>query len=315
LGKGRVAKTEPVVCIIVITHNGRQHLVSCLPSIQRSLYENYYVVLVDNASDDGSEEYVRSHYPRIKIIRNAENLGFAGGNNIAMRRAINDGADYVLLLNDDTVILDPTWLRKAVSVSERDPYVGMVGFDIVDNKRKRSPIHLSITPVQRIPGCAVLIRRDVLVRVGYFDENYFAYGEESDLETRAMKAGYRLAAVNVPVYHEGGGSFSRYPFRFSYLYLRNWIRYSIKNESFWMAILRPIIVFDLFCSPIPIRRNAESFRLRAKLDTGRTGLNFLIFLGAVLHNIVFLPYTVLARIEDGAKIKTTKRIIGNRNRH
>lgn len=300
---------EPLVYIIVITFNGEHHLRMCLPSLQKTNYSNYQVVLVDNASEDGSFEYVRSNFPVVKVVRNPANYGFAKGNNIAMRMAVSEGAKYVLLLNDDTIILDPNWLQQAVAVAERDPMIGMVGFELTADASKSAPSDLVVKAVERISGCALLIRSDVLKRLGYFDEVYFAYAEESDLEMRAMKAGYRLKQINMPVYHKGKGSFSKFPIAFAFLFIRNWIRFSIKNESLGKALLRPLIVFDLLCNPFPIRRRDIDFALHSKINTGSRGLNLMLLIGAVLWNTVFLPQTLFIRLQEQRRVRSARKML------
>jgi len=300
---------EPLVSIIVITFNGKHHLQRCLPSLKKTHYGNYGIILIDNASTDDTVEYVKGNFPDVRIIRNSENLGFAKGNNVAMRIAISEDAKYVLLLNDDTIILDPNWLRHAIAVAERDPMIGMVGFELTTDASKSSPPDLVVKDVERISGCALLIRNDVLKRLGYFDEVYFAYAEESDLEVRAMKSGYRLREINVPIYHKGSGSFSKIPVRFAFLFIRNWIRFSIKRESLGKALLRPLIVFDLLCNPFPVRRRGIDFALRSKINTGSCGLNLMLLIGAVLWNIVFLPQTLFIKLQEQRRVRSARRML------
>lgn len=301
--------TEPLVYIIVITFNGRHHLELCLPSLVKTNYSNYRIILLDNASSDGAAEYVQTAYPQVQIIRNPENYGFAKGNNIAMAEAIRAGSDYILLLNDDTVILDSDWLRNAISVADAEPYTAMVGFDLTADLNKQPPLQRSVRNVDRISGCALLLKSDPLQTLGLFDETYFAYGEESDLEVRAMRAGYRLREVNAPVYHKGSGSFSKTPVRFAYLFMRNWIRFSVKNESAPKTILRPFLVFDVMCNPFPLRTRPADKAVRNRFSTGRLGLNFLLLIGAVLWNIVYLPQTLVARNHDQKKVMLAKRTL------
>lgn len=300
---------EPLVHIIIITFNGRHHLELCLPSLLNTDYTNYEILLVDNASNDGSSEYVKEHYPGVAIIRNPTNYGFAKGNNVAMQLAVKHGAKYVLLLNDDTVILDKNWLRHAVQVVEEDSRVGMIGFDLTDDMSKQPAANLTVSDVTRISGCALMIRSDLLKNLGFFDEVYFAYAEESDLEARAIKAGYRLRQLDVPLYHKGGGSFSRIPVTRSFLFIRNWIRFSIKNESSGKAFLRPFIILDLFCNPFSFRRRSIDTALCAKISSQSYPVNFLLWVGAVLWNIMFLPQTLLIRSRNANRIRYTKGLL------
>ncbi len=300
---------EPLVYVVVITFNGKHHLELCLPSLQKTVYSNYQIVLVDNASRDGTYEYVEEHFPEVRMIRNAKNYGFAKGNNIAMQMAISEGARYVFLLNDDTLILDPTWLQRAVEVAEREVTVGMVGFTLTTDTAQALPTDIIVRDVQRISGCGLLIKREVLENLGYFDEVYFAYAEESDLEMRAMKAGYRLRELNIPLYHKGSGSFSRFPVKFAFLFIRNWLRFSIKQESLAKVLIRPFIIFDLLCSPFPVRKRVIDRAVQEKISTGHSGLNFLLLCAAFFWNTIFLPQTLFIRFQEQRNVMTTRKLL------
>jgi GT2 family glycosyltransferase len=112
----------PFVSVVVLNYNGLRFLDSCLASLGRLEYprDRYEVVLVDNVSHDGSAEVAEKQFPEVQVVRNDRNLGFAGGNNVAMRSA---SADYVVLLNNDTSV-DPRWLARLVEAAEQDPTVG-----------------------------------------------------------------------------------------------------------------------------------------------------------------------------------------------
>ena len=296
---------EPSVHVIVITCNGRRHLEGCFTSLEKTAYRNYEVWLVDNASSDGSAEYVAEHFPRVRILRNRENLGFARGNNLAMIQALDAGADYVFLLNDDTVVLDERWLAAAVDLAEREPAVGMIGFDLLDTPVLPAggrPASVTDRPVERIDGCALFMRGALLRAIGLLDEVYFAYSEEDDLETRAVRAGTQLRSIRLPIYHFGGGTSKRFPYLASYLQMRNGIRYSIKHRSLWRAFLRIGRTFDVACNPFPLfldRSNQAHLRVR-----GRRSLlvNVGLFAAAVGWNILFLASTVRIRRAEQRRI-------------
>ena len=129
----------PSVDIIVITFNGMRFLERCFRAIERTDYPNYRVILVDNGSEDGSADYVASNFPYCDIIRTGNNLGFAGGNNVALRLSLEREAEFVVLLNDDAFICDPEWLSKAVGISTADPLIGMVGFEVVKHPGLDNP--------------------------------------------------------------------------------------------------------------------------------------------------------------------------------
>ncbi len=135
--------TAPFVSIVVLNYNSLRFLDDCFGSIARLDYpgDRYEVVLVDNASSDGSADLAQSRFPWIRVVRNPRNLGFAGGNNAAMRAA---HSDYVVLLNNDTQV-DPQWLTKLVEAAEGDPLIGACSSKLLF-KHNRARVQLEATP-------------------------------------------------------------------------------------------------------------------------------------------------------------------------
>jgi GT2 family glycosyltransferase len=233
------------VAAIVLGTNECRWLDACLKSLTSVEAEGldltfYYV---DNASRDGSREFVSSQYPQATVIHNQRNEGFAAGNNVGMRTALARGVDYVLIINPDTQS-PPLMIRKLVSFMESHQQYGIVGplqFEyggdpaqlgdhnrwskaaLADGERSFWADELAVTepPVHRlgpraqdtlehsyIPGSCMFIRATTLRSVGTFDETYETYFEDVDLCRRARWAGWRVAVLlNVGVQHYcGGGS-------------------------------------------------------------------------------------------------------------
>lgn len=299
----------PLVFIIVITFNGQRHLEGCFRSLRQTDYPNYRVVLVDNASTDGSAEYVRTHFPEVQILRQDANLGFAGGNNRAMEAALAAGADFVFLLNDDTVVLDRDWLAEAVALAGRDPGVGMIGFQLLATlpaegefeRLPKLPNPAASRLVERIDGCALFMRGTLLQRIGLFDEAYFAYAEEDDLEARARRAGAGLMEIDRRIYHFGGGTSGKVPREASYLEIRNAIRFSIKNRGCLRTIARVFKLCDIVCSPFPLfldRGNQSHIRARGEW---KFLPNLRTFVSACAWNLSHFRETLAARARDRAR--------------
>src|SRR3989304_8553833 len=116
----------PPVYVIVLSWNGKNDTLECLASLQQLTYPNARVVVVDNASSDGTCDAIRSAFPNIELIVNNSNLRFAGGNNVGIRRSLERGAKYVLVLNNDTVV-DRDFLSRLVEAAESDKKIGVVG--------------------------------------------------------------------------------------------------------------------------------------------------------------------------------------------
>lgn len=244
---------KPAVSIIIVNWNGRAHLPVCLDSLAAQTYRDFEVVLVDNGSADDSVPFVREHYPWVKLVPLANNTGFASGNNHGLKES---RGDLVVTLNNDTRA-ESDWLAKLVATAESHPRAGMVGCricsfaepDVIDSigmgicpdgmsrgrYRNRRWSTLRIPAVVEIlfpSACAALYRRTMLEEIGFFDDDFFAYAEDTDLGLRGRLAGWdAVLASNAVVYHkysQTGGSLS--PFKV-YLVERNHYWAAVKNFS------------------------------------------------------------------------------------
>jgi hypothetical protein len=210
----------PKVVVIVLNWNGLQDTLECLASLREVRYDDFEVLVVDNGSEDGSEEVLRERLPDLPLLQTGANLGFAGGNNAGIRWALERGADYVLLLNNDTVV-DADFLAPLVAEAERAPEVGIVGaaiayqeqpsrlwaygggrFDIATGwvRHLQSPAASEDLRTRGcrefyVTGCTMLLKRSVLEAVGLLDETYFHFCEDVDLCLRAKAAGYRVSVA------------------------------------------------------------------------------------------------------------------------
>jgi len=248
---------EPLVSVIVVNYNGKGFLDRCLSSLLLTDYSNFEVILVDNGSSDGSADFVKDrfgHDPRLKTIRNTVNLGFAEANNIGIRRT---HGKYVALLNNDTLV-DKRWLSELTKAMENDVSIaaaqsklllmdqptrydcagGFMDYSGVVYARGRfAPDKGQYEKAEEIFTCigaAMIVRREVLRKVGLFDSTYFFYYEEIDLCWRIRLAGYKVVYVpSSVVYHKGGGSVpkgtSQQIFFQVYLLNRNSITTLLKN--------------------------------------------------------------------------------------
>jgi len=204
---------NPKLFIIVLNYNGRDTLKKCLESIYLSDYENKEVVVVDNASTDGSFDEMRQHFQKFNFIKNNQNIGFAAGNNVAIKWALEKMADYVLLLNNDAylekntlgVLLQEVEKNKKPGISCPFIYNGYTkklwfSGGKIDWLKMRA-IHQSGKD-DFISGCAMLIHKDVFKKIGLLDEKFFLYYEDVDFSFRAQKAGFDLRIIpEAKVYH------------------------------------------------------------------------------------------------------------------
>ena len=228
-------KTSPLIYIIVLNWNRKDDTKECLDSLQFLTYSNYKVVVVDNGSTDNSVEYLKKYFLSVKFIQNSSNLGFALGNNIGIKYALQEKADYILILNNDTIV-SATFLEKLINVMTKDSTIAIAGPKIlyhyrrnriwfaggkiyfwlgntwhIGNKRKDSLNFQKIVEEDYQTGCALFIRAKVINKIGMFDSRYTAYFEDADLCIRAKKMGFRVVCVQYArIWHKisattGGG--------------------------------------------------------------------------------------------------------------
>jgi hypothetical protein len=259
---------------VIVHYKGLDMLEKCLESVFNTNYQNFQVVLVDNGSNDRSCEHAaKFHEGKVRLVRSNANLGFAAGNNIALRQV---RADYVVLLNDD-VIVDPDWMAELVSEAERDSTVGacqpklrslrdprffeyngacggmldvygvpLARGRIFDLAEEDNGQYDKVVEIFWASGAALFLRGGVVREVGLLDEMFYAHMEEIDLCWRIRLSGYKVLSVPKSViYHLGGGT--SLPEKF-YLKHRNNLITLMKNYGRW-SLLRflPLrIVQDFF---------------------------------------------------------------------
>lgn len=221
----------PLISIVVVNYNGLNFVDSCLSSVFAADYPNFEVIFVDNASTDGSLKLVKEKffsYAMLKIIENKKSLGPVKGRNIGIA---NSNGKYVVFLDNDTEV-DKSWLNHPILVLEKDDSVGACQSKLLLSDKKTIDTcghYLSIIgfpyevgsgeidngqyeKIRDIFGArsaAMFIRKEVLEKTGYFDEDYFMHGEETDLSWRIWIAGFRVVFVpDSVVYHKRGGSFN-----------------------------------------------------------------------------------------------------------
>lgn len=251
------------ISVIIPNWNGLQHLDTCLSALDRQTFDDFEIIVVDNASSDGSVAFIRRKYPQAKIIELPENRGFAGACNAGMRRA---RGEYLVLLNNDTEV-DPGWLAAIVDAFQRHPEAGILASKMLLFDR-RDTFHTAgdFYGTDGIPGnrgvweqdhgqfdreeyvfsaCggSAAYRRTMLDQIGLLDEDFFYSCEDVDLAWRAQLAGWRVVyAPAAVVYHKlsatgGGATASFYDGRnFLYLIAKNYPTSLLRKH--WRTILR-----------------------------------------------------------------------------
>ena len=212
-------RKQPRVSIIILNWNGLKDTVECLESLKKITYPGYEVIVVDNGSTGDDVKVLQERFGGyIHVIANDRNYGFAEGSNIGIRQALKGGAEYVLLLNNDTIV-DPDFLSELVNVSESDPKIGMAGPKIyfyhqpnriwfaggeislfsTSSNRGRNQIDKrqfnKVDYVDFVSGSCMLMKRSVLESAGLLDPVYFFGIEDVDMSLRATQAGFKNVFV------------------------------------------------------------------------------------------------------------------------
>jgi GT2 family glycosyltransferase len=222
-----VTVTDPLVVAVVLNTNRRDDTLACLASLARSTYRNLSILVLDNASTDGSAQAVHAAYPDAKVLVLTENRGYAGNNNVGIAAALEAGAAWVFVLNEDTEVA-PDCVARLVAAGESEPRVAMTGpmvyhFDERDviqsagvalgaawdsqhlgkNESDRGQFP-ETRPVLALSGCAILVRAEAIRDFGALDERFFYYWEETDWCLRAARHGWTLLHVpRARLWHKG----------------------------------------------------------------------------------------------------------------
>jgi GT2 family glycosyltransferase len=248
------------VAVIIAVYNAEPFLEGCFNTLEKADKENIdlKVIVVDDKSPDRSSEIIATKWPWVEIIRLKENRGFAGANNVGMEKALDWGADYIYLLNQDTEV-DSRFLEQAVKVAEDRPTAGSVQSllllhpdrDLVNSwgntvhflgfgyslgyRRPKSEVEDRTEEIVYASGAAALFRADALRRVGLFDEDLFMYHEDLDLGWRLRLNGWKnILAPRSVVYHKY--EFSRSISKFFFME-RNRYLVLFQNLRSWSLIV------------------------------------------------------------------------------
>lgn len=257
---------HPNVYAIVLNWNGLSFLRESMEALLNQDYDELHVLFVDNGSSDGSAAFIRDNFPKVEIIAFEKNRGFEIPNNIAMGQAISQGADYILLLNND-VVLERNAISELVQAGESDPNIGALGsvqLRYSDPSQvvsaggtidwKRCIIRFNqIMPqrnqeVQFMSGAVFMVKRSVIDRVGMLDEEYYFYGEDADWSTRIIRHGYKIVCVATSIArHHVEGSSRNWAFRIYHLTRTRFILMS-KHARFndWLYFIPFFIKNSLF---------------------------------------------------------------------
>jgi GT2 family glycosyltransferase len=271
--------TRVDISVVIVGWNARHYLELCLESLAAAPpRRSIEIFVVDNASTDGSAEMIEARFPHVKLIRSSENLGFAKGNNVAIRQS---QGRYIALVNPDVIVL-PDCLDSLAGFLDQNPKVGNVGPRVLNPDRtlqcscRRFPTlwnnfcsasglatafkgsrffvgeHMFSFPHDRtmavdiLVGCFSMVRREAIAAVGLLDEDLFMYGDDVDWCRRCWNAGWQVVFYPVAeAIHDRGKITAPYPVRFAVAQQRSVIHYWTKHHSFvGVLAFRSIMLFN-----------------------------------------------------------------------
>ncbi len=271
----------PKVCIILVNWNGWEDTVECLHSLQNLNYEHFSVIVVDNASTDNSVKEIKDRFNKVTLIENSKNQGFAGGNNRGIECALDLGAEYVWLLNNDTVVEEKA-LEALINRTKNHPEIGICGSQVIyyDHRAtlqalgggtynkwlgitrdigQNQSVNISFDHkhieerLHYIAGASMLVSKTFINAVGLLDEEYFLYYEEIDWAIRAkgaFKLGYAPESI---VYHKEGASIGASNLNMSnksrladYYYFKSKFKITYKYYPWFLPVVFISTIYSIF---------------------------------------------------------------------
>lgn len=249
----------PLVSIIIINYNGKSYLEKCLESIKKIKYDNLEIIVVDNNSTDGTMEFLAQNYPSIITLKLDKNYGFAKPNNVAAKIA---KGDFLLFLNNDTEVT-PNFLTELVQVLVGNDQIGICqslllkpngeidsSGDFIDTigvvYNSKEPID-KIREISSARGASMIIRKELFLDLGGFDEQFFVSFEDVDLGWRTWIKGYKVV-INPKsvVYHHGGKTHDSIKDEISFHGLKNQLSMKITNFEMKYSISSLLKFFIIF---------------------------------------------------------------------
>jgi len=271
-----------LVSIIIVNWNAKKFLKECIESLLSQSFTDYEIILVDNVSSDDSVSFVTENFPQVKIIQNNDNVGFAEGNNIGIK---NSTGKIIVLFNPD-VVADKKWLsilvdtlqssEKIAAVTGKMYYLGdKYGKDAVFctwskiNPYSAKPTNFyenePLAKVDYLSGAAMVVKRDVLDKIGLMDSDYFLYFEETDLCARMIRAGYDLMYIPSAIVWHAVSPLSNSENKVYYME-RSKIRFALKNfDSFYFLPFFLISLADTIFIILRDLKNRNFYRSKIRL--------------------------------------------------
>jgi len=308
----------PKISIVIVNWNGKEYIRQCLRSIIASNYpkDKLEIIVVDNASNDGSDQIIAREFPEVTLIRNEQNLGFCEANNIGIRHS---KGDIIVLLNNDTFVHNE-WLNEIVKIIN-DPHVGIIGCKLLhpDGKIIQSCgckelfpgywIHIAAGltinefrmeeefEVDYVCGAAMAVKRELFDKIGLLDSKFFSYVEDVDICYRARSAGYKvIIAPKAIVYHYGSASWKKFPLKRFLLDYRNRFFFIYKNypKKLLKYVLGYPIKFTLVALRNFLRKETVTQKIASRLPREEASILKHMLKEYILNTFFFILSLIMA---------------------
>jgi GT2 family glycosyltransferase len=246
----------PKVFIVILNFNSYEDTAECIKSIKNIDYSNYEIIVIDNNSVDESVEKIKHNFKDVRLIVSESNKGYASGNNLGIKHALENGAEYICILNND-VIVERNFLNILVNELQSDQSLGIVGPCICDySLRNRiqsfgarinlltglaqglykgveyDSLMLKKKEVDYLGGACFVARRSVFEKIGMIPENYFLFFEETEFCLKAKRSGFKLECIkSSKVYHKGSSTISKFAGLSYYFLNRNRVVFMRRNAN------------------------------------------------------------------------------------
>jgi len=280
---------QPKVGIITCTYNQEKLLEKCFDSLKKKTnYKNYKVFFVDDSGKGKIAAHIKKKFQWVNVTANKENLGFAGAHNVGMKKAIKEyNPDYLLLLNDDTEMINKDWLNKMIEIGDGDDKIGILGCKIVyedgtlqniggymkgwEIKKELDGKKKEVFEVDHVMGAFLLIKKKVIDKIGVLDERFNPYLlEDTDYCLTAKKNGFKIVSVPfVEIIHKKGKTLGTLESSEKmFIRFRNDIYFSRKNLHGWEKFVR-IFIYIPFVAIFKKKSDEDSispinFKIRKK---------------------------------------------------
>jgi GT2 family glycosyltransferase len=289
---------SPKVFVIILNFNSFKDTRECLESIKNIDYDNYEIIVVDNCSKDQSYTKLKEEFPEYTMLKTHKNNGYAEGNNLGIKYALDKGADYICVLNND-VVVETNFLNKVIDVMEKEKNIGIAGPCICNYNEKNViqamganiNLYTGLTQgkfkgtkyeeikkenifVDYLGGACFVAKSEVFHKIGLIPENYFLFFEETEFCLKATRAGYKLLCVyDSRIYHKGSSTISKYSGLSYYFLNRNRVIFIRRNANIFQKFIFSIYIFIEALGRIILRREPIALirniihGFRADIDT------------------------------------------------